>query len=70
MTHAAVLVPLSLQTYNVRRHKDVTRPRLLSRLSLDAELASVYAEPETRHALISSMDLPAFLVSTLVLRDV
>jgi shikimate kinase len=59
--HTAVLVPITFETYRARLLGDATRPRLRPQLSLEEELAQVYAEREERHAAADTMPLLDFL---------
>jgi shikimate kinase len=59
--HTAVLVPITFETYRARLLGDATRPRLRPQLSLEEELAQVYAEREERHAAADTISLLDFL---------
>ncbi len=57
----AVLVPITFETYRSRLLSDASRPRLRPQLSLEEELAQIYAEREERHAAVDTVPLLEFL---------
>ena len=59
--HTPVLVTIDFATYRERMLADTTRPRLLPHLSLEEEIATVFAEREKLHARIATVELQTFL---------
>lgn len=53
--HAAVLVPVSFETYRDRLLADASRPRLRPELSPEEEIRAVYEEREAIHRRLSNL---------------
>ena len=62
--HAAVLIPITFETYRARLLADRTRPRLRPELSLEEEIRQVYDERELRHASVPTIPLLEYLRRT------
>jgi shikimate kinase len=62
--HTAVLVPITFETYRERLLADRTRPRLRPELTLEEEIAQVYADREARHAAVPTLPLLDYLRHT------
>lgn len=60
-----VLVPVSFETYRERLLVDRERPRLRPALTLEEEIATVFAEREKLHASTRTWSLTDFLRATL-----
>lgn len=56
-----LLVPVTLETYRERLLRDTQRPRLRPEVSLEEEIAQVYAERELAHARVPTVPLVDFL---------
>ncbi len=61
--HTAVRVPVTFETYAERMRADTSRPRLKPALSLEEEIATVFAEREAQHARIPTVPLASLLRS-------
>ena len=59
--HTPVLVPIDFATYRKRMLADTRRPRLMPQMSLEEEIAAVFAEREKLHAKIPTVELQTFL---------
>lgn len=59
--HTPVLVPIDFETYRERMRGDRTRPRLRPSLSIDEEIAAVFAEREQAHARVRTVPLAEVL---------
>ena len=59
--HTPVLVPIDFETYRARLLEDVTRPRLRPGVSLEEEIAAVFAEREALHARVATVPLDRVL---------
>lgn len=59
--HTPVLVPIDFETYRARLLRDTARPRLKPELSLEQEIATVFAEREALHARVKTLPLAEVL---------